>query len=476
MNYAEALGYLLDRETYLQRAQGNKALPDSVSSTASDTGSHTGLSTVANAGSAPVAAHLPNPLRMARLLEALGNPHTRFQSVHIAGTKGKGSTSALCESMLHAAGYRTGLFTSPHLHTFRERIRIDQALIGADEVADLLTRLKPIFDTMPDLTVFDRITAVAFVAFAEKGVEWAVLETGVGGRLDSTTVVTPAVCGITSISYDHMKLLGDTLGQIAREKAGIIKTGVPIFTSYQEPEALASIQAVAQERGVPLVVTVPTAQPPRNLPGEHQRVNAGLALAMIESLALRGQIQADPAALAQGLAQVKWPGRFEHLPLPHDREMPMIVDCAHNEESIRRLVETLAQLYPSRPVTFVVGYSQSKQIHPMLGVLLTYSPQLVLVSSHHPRALSVEELGQAAHAEAQRLGLLGGKDPARIHTAADMGEALDLAAALTPAGGVRVGTGSVFVAAELREAWAARYPGLFPPTDWVHQAPFEPTY
>lgn len=442
MNYAQALGYLLDRETYLRRAQGGRAT-------------------------------LANPMRMAQLLDALGNPQTRFQAVHIAGTKGKGSTSALCESMLHGAGYRTGLFTSPHLHTFRERIRVDQQLIDAQDVADLLTRLRPIFDAMPDLTVFDRITATAFVYFAEQGVEWAVLETGVGGRLDSTTVVTPAVCGITSISYDHMKLLGDTLALIAREKAGIIKPDVPVFTSHQDAEALAVLQEVAQDRGVPLVITVPRDQPPPNMPGDHQRINAGLALAMVESLALRGLIQADPTQRETGLAKTQWPGRFERLPAPEAAEVPLIVDCAHNAESMDCLVETLARYYPQRPVTFITGFSEGKQVQAMVDTLMTYSPRMVLVNSHHPRALPAPQIAAIVARESERLGLAIGE---QVQSATSMDEALDLAAAMTPPDGLRVGTGSVFVAAELREAWATRFPHAFPPSDWVFQAPFEPEY
>ncbi len=449
MNYAEALGYLMDQESYLRRKQsGIEALP--------------------------------NPMRVTRLMAALGNPHTRFQTVHIAGTKGKGSTSALCESMLHTLGYSTGLFTSPHLHTFRERIRVDQRLIGMDALADLMTRLRPIFEEMPDLTVFDRITALAYQHFAEQGVEWAVVETGMGGRLDSTTVVTPAVCGITSISYDHMDSLGHTLTLIAGEKAGIIKPGVPVFSAPQDEEALAAIRTAAQAKGVPLVITTPRECPPANLIGMHQRINAGLAQAMMESLAQRGLIQATAATLEDGLARTLWPGRFERLPSPGGEghqapgdDVPLIVDCAHNEDSMGRLVETLAHIYPQRPVTFIMGSSRAKQIEAMLAVLLAYAPRMVLVSSHHPKAVPLDQIARMAQDEADRQGITA---QIQLRPADSIDEALDVATAMTPAGGLRVGTGSVFVVAELREAWAARYPHAFPPADWVYEAPAEPEY
>ncbi len=367
MTYEEALAYLFDQTDYLNRTAGGAPRP-------------------------------PTADRMGPLMQALGDPQMRFQVVHIAGTKGKGSTSALCESMLHRLGYRTGLFTSPHLHTFRERIRVDQALIPAPALAALMGRLRPTFDLFPDLTVFDRITALAFQYFADQKVEWAVVEVGLGGRLDSTNVVQPAVCGITSISYDHMDVLGHTLSLIAREKAGIIKPGVPVFTCTQEPEAQVAIQQVALAKAAPLTVTQAKTQPPRNLVGVHQQINAGMAQAMIENLAQRGLIRTDFAALEAGIADVNWPGRFERLPVPGDLSgtdsvpiQPIIVDCAHNLDSMNRLLDTLAQSYPARPVTAIMGAGFNKQVQPMLTALLGHVPRLILVSSRHPRATPVDE-------------------------------------------------------------------------------------
>ena len=173
--------------------------------------------------------------------------------MHIAGTKGKGSTSAMVESVLRAAGYRTGLYTSPHLHTFRERIRCSGALMSKAELVRLLDACKPAIEATPGITAFEVMTALAFQFFAEQGVEWAVLEVGLGGRLDATNVVHPAVCAITSLSYDHVELLGHTLSLIAFEKAGIIKPGVPVVSSPQEPEAMAVIRRVCADTGARLV-------------------------------------------------------------------------------------------------------------------------------------------------------------------------------------------------------------------------------
>ena len=190
-----------------------------------------------------------NLSRMEEVLERLGRPQDRFQCVHIAGTKGKGSTSVMVESVLRSAGYRTGIYTSPHLHTFRERIRLGSGLMTKADLVALLDRCKPAIEAVPEITAFEVMTALAFQYFAENGVEWAVLEVGLGGRLDATNVVHPAVCAITSLSYDHVELLGHTLSLIAFEKAGIIKPGVPVVSAPQEPEAMAVIRRVCADTG-----------------------------------------------------------------------------------------------------------------------------------------------------------------------------------------------------------------------------------
>ncbi len=190
-----------------------------------------------------------NLSRMHELLGRLGDPQERLHCVHVAGTKGKGSTSAMVESVLRATGFRTGLYTSPHLHTFRERIRVGGALMQKHELVDLLQASRRAVEATPGVTAFEIMTALAFVHFARQEVEWAVLEVGLGGRLDATNVVHPAVCAITSLSYDHVELLGHSLSLIAWEKAGIIKAGVPVISAPQEPEAMDVIRRVCTDTG-----------------------------------------------------------------------------------------------------------------------------------------------------------------------------------------------------------------------------------
>ena len=409
--------------------------------------------------------------RMREILDNLGNPQQRFQSVHITGTKGKGSTSAYAESILRHLGYRTGLFTSPHLHSFRERIRVNGHLISRDELAVLVSRVRPAMEAVEDLGVFDRITALAFQHFADAGVEFAVVEVGLGGRLDSTNVLLPAVCAITRISMDHMHVLGDTIAKIAREKAGIIKAGVPIFSAPQPEDAAQVLADRAAELNAPLRVVQPLRRAAVPLVGTHQQVNAALAWAMTGSLAERGLIQADWAAAQRGVAETRWPGRFELLPRADDAPFPLLVDCAHNVDSVTLLIATLEQFYPGRPVTFIFGANRDKELGPEMELILGFTKRVVLVQSQHPKATLLADLtAQFAQIVAQR------ENAAEIQVLAapSMSDAILLAGAMTPADGLLVGSGSVFVAAELREAWNRLHPGAFPADDWVHAAADEP--
>ncbi len=409
--------------------------------------------------------------RMREILARIGEPHLRFRALHITGTKGKGSTSAMAESMLRHLGCRTGLFTSPHLHTFRERIRVDGQLMDPDHLVDLVERLWADFQAIPDLTVFDKITAMAFRYFADQGVEVAVVEVGLGGRLDSTNVLEPAVCGITRIGMDHMHVLGETLTRIAWEKAGIIKPQVPVYTCPQEPEALAVLLAVAQERRAPLHVVEPLHGTGLPLAGRFQEVNAAVAWHMVQEFARQGHIRWDEARAREGLAATWWPGRFEMLPLPSGSPVPLLVDCAHNIDSIRALMDNLAAYFPGRPLSFIFGANRDKDLSPIFPLLLEASPRLILVASRHPKARPAQEL-------AQELDEVLARHPVwpvpQIHVAHTMDEALQVAAGWTPPEGLMVGTGSVFVVAELREAWFARYPWLFSAQDWVRAAAEEP--
>ena len=408
--------------------------------------------------------------RMERLLAALGDPHRQFRSVHVAGTKGKGSTAAMIESALRAVGHTTGIFTSPHLHTFRERIRVGGAMISKDAVIAGVKTLEPLAARIPGLTTFEIMTALAFDYFRARRIDIAVLEVGLGGRLDATNVVTPLASVITSISYDHTAILGNTLTQIAREKAGIVKPDIPVVTSPQRQEALAVIETVAREKGAPLIIispdldfqvshhrfqVVPRAQTPDaqtfivqsetlkpetwslKLIGHHQLVNAATALAALVVLRAQG-IEIPVRAIRAGLANVEWHGRFEIL----SREPFLIVDGAHNADSARVLVETLRDNFPRAQLHFIFGASGDKDIAGMFAELLPAAKSLILTRSHNPRA-----------ADPARLADLAAPYNVETSLAPDPATALRDARQRARGGDVICVTGSLFVAAEAREVW-----------------------
>ena len=405
--------------------------------------------------------------RMRTVLAALGNPQERFRTVHVTGTKGKGSTSAYTESILRHLGYRTGLFTSPHLHSFRERIRVDAKLISQETCAGLIERALPHLEAVPDLTVFGRITVIAFLCFAEAGVDWAVVEVGVGGRLDSTNVVQPAVCGITHVSMDHMHMLGDTLEEIAAEKAGIIKRERPVFSAPQKERARDVLRRVAGQMDAPLTEVTRYRRATLPLVGEHQQINAGIAFAMVRDLHRQGLTRWDDRLVDRGLSNTRWPCRIEWLQQPETESLPLVVDCAHNVDSLEILLSTLAQIHPGRPFTFIFGVNRDKDIAPMLKRAVAASPRIVLVQSRHPKALPVSELRAAIDA-------LPSKRDRAVTAAPSMRAGLEAATRITSPDGYLVGTGSVFVAAELREAWHELHPGLFAADDWIHVANTDP--
>ncbi|HIC93960.1 MAG TPA: bifunctional folylpolyglutamate synthase/dihydrofolate synthase [Anaerolineae bacterium] len=420
--------------------------------------------------------------RMERLLALLDNPHRRFPSVHIAGTKGKGSTAAMTASVLQAAGYRTGLYTSPHLHTFRERIRVDGQLIERAEVLALAKRLRPLVEGIEGITTFEIMTAMAFLHFVERRVDFAVLEVGLGGRLDATNVVTPLVSVITSLSYDHTHVLGHTLAQIAREKAGIIKRGVPVVSAPQAPEAMAVIEQVCRERGAELLVVgrdwtweagetnlegqwfkvasgkwqmanLRSQNPSRSfwipLLGRHQLINATVVVAAVEVLRQRG-VRISEDGLREGLRRVRWPGRLEVL----GRRPFLVVDCAHNADSAQKLAAALRELFAYRDLILIFGASADKDIRGMMRALLPLAREVILTRAHHPRAADPGALWE----EARSLGweaAIGG----------DVADALSQALELADEDDLVCVTGSTFVVAEAREAWAELTGGAMPERD-----------
>ncbi len=367
--------------------------------------------------------------RPGRLMEALGNPYRQYPAIHIAGTKGKGSTAAMCAFALRAAGYTVGLYTSPHLQDFRERIRIltpDEAdgRISRSQFVTQINKLRALEAEFPDITWFEILTAIAFLHFADCGVDVAVVEVGLGGRLDATNVLTPLVSVITRLSLDHTALLGNTLEQIAYEKGGIIKPGIPVITANQEPEALAKLQAISQERQSPLTVVEqgwqfagtavphhPSQQklaithsldpdfiPPGTqfdlpLGGEHQLENATLALVALQHVRPRLP-RLTLEALQTGLANVKWPGRLDIIH-PGDAQTPMLlVDCAHNPDSAHKLREALEHSFRYNNLWLIFGAPADKDVLHMLADLLPLAHHTTVTTASHPRSATPEELAE----------------------------------------------------------------------------------
>ena len=434
MNYREAIRWIIERAGYEKGFVANPFAGDDIAAL--------GLR------------------RTAALLRGLGSPEMTYQIVHVAGTKGKGSVSATVEALVRAAGRKTGLYATPHLHTFRERIQVGGVPVSEKEFAALADALVSIdADVQADQpeigqpTAFEVATAMALLAFQRAGVDVGVLEVGMGGRLDATNVVTPAVSVITSISFDHTAILGNTLEAIASEKGGIIKHGVPVVVGPQQPEALSTLERIAAERGAPLLRWERDWQAAGSsdsarlagpwgdwrgvglaLSGPHQVENAGAAL--------MGVWQLDPGLLAdeqrarEALASVRWPGRFERVAEQPD----MYVDGAHNADSIERLVETV-QLRSSRPPIVILGVSRDKDLGGMLAALATLSPRLIATASHNPRAADptrIVELAIARGMAAERAG--------------DIESALDTARRLATPDDLILVTGSLYVVAEAREA------------------------
>jgi len=348
--------------------------------------------------------------RMERAMALIGDPHLRLRAIHIAGTKGKGSVAAMLDSCLRAAGYRCGLHTSPHLIRLNERIRIDGAEIPSDLMLDYIDRLRAIFERDGlDLTFFEFTVAMTFLYFAEAGVEIAVIETGLGGRLDSTNVIRPLLSVITPIGFDHMERLGYTIPSIAAEKGGIIKPGVPVVIGARDPEARATLISIAADRGsaVRLIdrdfsyrshapahrldyhgLTLDLENVELGVAGPFQHENAAIAIAAIESMRADGH-RIDPPAIRMGLAEVRWPGRFDIV----SRRPLVILDGAHNEMSVRALLETLAvELGPEVKPRLIFGCLADKQWEQMANLLRTRIKDVTLTRPKPKRPLDPEAL------------------------------------------------------------------------------------
>ena len=423
--------------------------------------------------------HLP---RMSTLLERLGNPQLTIPAVHITGTKGKGSTAVMTAAMLQAAGHTVGLFTSPHLVRFEERMTVNGQLPTPEKIVTLVEKLKEVAadleqsdDTRP--TFFELSTALAWMLFQDAGCDLVVLEVGLGGRLDTTTLCNPLVTVITSVSRDHMKLLGDTLELIAREKAGIVKPGVPCLIGVDQPSVVEVIAEVCRERGAELLQlgheiriehrhptpgqigpakwTIDVRTPanlyrgmPVPLAGEFQTRNAALAIAAVESVVFRSAKELPLAErkathitedqMRSGLALVSWPLRLEvaqHSPL-------ILLDAAHNDASMRELCQAALSI-PAGTRTLIFGTSRDKEAAVMLSLAGAAFDQLILTKySTNPRAWPVEELVEIAKAATRT----------PIQSRDSVAEALQLARQTSQPGDLICVAGSFFLAAEAREA------------------------
>jgi len=373
-----------------------------------------------------------NLSRMLRILAALGNPHKKIKTVHVAGTKGKGSTCHMVAAMLQNAGYRTGLYTSPHIVDLRERIAIDGELIAESEFTRLMAKLAPVVYRMQrdEPTFFEILTAAAFLHFASRKVDIAVIETGLGGRLDSTNVIKPEACGIVSISYDHMAQLGNTLEKIAEEKAGIFKPGVPAISAPQVPAVKRVLRKVAERVGCPLrfigediefsyrfecsrvsgphtrvcMATPTTRFDHLRVPllGEHQAHNCGVALGLIDALRQRGWMIDEQDAI-DGLAKVRVQGRLELI-----RDMPRtIVDAAHNAASVGALMRAVGQNITYDSMVVIFGCCQDKDIDGMLQQLQLGADKVIFTSSGTPRSADPHELHTRFVEKSQKMAQVG---------------------------------------------------------------------
>jgi len=331
--------------------------------------------------------------RMREFLGALGWEQGAERVIHVAGTNGKGSVCAMLEAICRAAGMRTGLFTSPHLVTFRERIRVNGEMAGEEEIAEHLARIREISEGMETgSTFFEMTTGLAFEIFRRASLDVIVLETGLGGRLDSTNVIQPSVAVITSVGLDHTHILGGTLREIAWEKAGIIKAGAPVVTGPLAAEAAAAVAEVAAERGARLIpVTEPVRDCVVGLNGAHQRMNAAVALRALEMAGL----EIAPEHRAEGLRRVEWPGRFQRVTRG---ERAFVLDGAHNPEAARTLAGTWRELHGDSRPQVILGVVRDKDASGICRELAAVAGEFVIVPVRNPRAGSVEELRTIAGA------------------------------------------------------------------------------
>lgn len=417
--------------------------------------------------------------RAGLLLGYLGNPHLCLPTIHVAGTKGKGSTAAMIASILCSEGYRTGLYTSPHLHSVLERVRVGGRQITHKEFSSLVSLVWPSVERVAKesnygpCTFFEVITAMAFLHFMRIKVDLQVVEVGLGGRLDATNVVRPEVSVVTSISLDHTATLGDTLALIAAEKAGIIKNSVPVVVAPQPDEAMKVFVRIAAEREAPIVEVERKMSVSRvetnmkgqsflvsglrgnyqaNVPllGAHQLENACTAIAATETLADNGT-PVSKLSIQNGLERVCWPGRLQVLPSASPR---VVVDGAHNPYSVKRLAEEIRRNFQFKEIVIVFGANAGHNVQDMLSELLVLNPLMCVVKSRHPRSAPVNEVSGAAKELGVRV----------FFESNNVGEGTRKAVARCGKRGLVLGTGSLYVVAEVTEEIMDMKPEIYPET------------
>jgi len=407
--------------------------------------------------------------RMFKLMALLGDPQLGYDVIHVAGTKGKGSICAMAASIMNEAGYKVGFYSSPHMIDFRERIKINNINMPKKMLTNYVTKLRSVIKSVEKISTFEIITAIAFKYFADQKVDIALIEVGMGGRLDATNVVKPIVSVISPVSHDHMKILGNTIAKIAEEKAGIIKESVPVILSPQKRSAKEAIERIANIKGSLIIDTSEKYEfkqieysllkqsftisekasdlqvekrPIYEIPllGDHQIYNAITVYACIVQLRKFGY-KVNETAVANGFSKVKWPGRFEVI-----RHKPMvIIDGAHNKDSFRKLRNTIKKYLGKKKVTLIFGVSEDKEVRSMLKIIKSYINHFIFTMSEHPRAMGIDEIEKVA----KGLGLIN-------YSTSEIDNIIPPILKKNKQDQVYIASGSIFIAGAIKQLLAER--------------------
>ncbi|RNC29952.1 MAG: Folylpolyglutamate synthase [Candidatus Dichloromethanomonas elyunquensis] len=413
--------------------------------------------------------------RIRSLLQRLGNPHQGLKIVHIGGTNGKGSTTAILQSVLKQAGYRAGMFISPHLHDYRERIRINDELISCQDITRGIAKMRPILEEMAaegieHPTEFEVSTALALWYFAEKQPDFVLLEVGLGGEIDSTNVVTPVISVLTSISMDHMDYLGESLPEITEVKAGIIKEGVPVITSVDNPESLQIIQHHTEKKKSALIqvgneVRWEKDEGKQNsfhyhglkyhyfglrlsLYGDHQFINASAALAVCEMLAELFKINIEEKAVRQGLITVQWPGRLEMI----SQRPKILLDGAHNVDGMKTLVRALQEYaggpFQRKRLLLCIGILRDKEVGKIIQLIAPLADEIIITKPDSPRAGDWKAIAGLAEKYL---------DSSKIHVIEDPAQAVKEGIRMMETDDLLCVTGSLYMISEVRKYLQQKY-------------------